>query len=74
VVLVIVMLLSLFIPEKKKKPELDATKPVHPDGFPLPPIDLLVPPSPRLKLTAGEKIPVTVPAAAPDSTPDPGEE
>jgi NADH-quinone oxidoreductase subunit H len=64
---VIVLLLSLLIPEKKKEAAVDASKPVHPDGFPLPPIDLVVPPSPRLKVTAGEKHPAS-------STPASGEE
>jgi NADH-quinone oxidoreductase subunit H len=69
--LAVVLLLSLLIPEKKKE-EVDASKPVHESGFPVPPIDLVVPPSPRLKITAGTKEPVTV-AAAPD-TPRTGEE
>jgi len=71
VVLVAVLVLSLLIPEKKRAQEVDASKPVHPDGFPLPPIDLVVPPSPRLKLTAGERTPATVAA---ESTPAAGEE
>jgi NADH-quinone oxidoreductase subunit H len=69
-VLVVVLLLSLLVPEKAK-PEVDATKRIHADGFPLPPIDLVVPPSPRLKLTAGERTPATVAA---ESTPAAGEE
>ena len=68
----LVLLLSVLVPEKQKE-EVDASKPAYPDSFPLPPLDLRVPPSPRLKVTAGEKTPVTVPAAAPDS-PATGEE
>ena len=67
----LVLLLSVLVPEKRKE-EVDAAKPAYPDSFPLPPLDLRVPP-PRLKVTAGEKSPVTVPAAEPDS-PATGEE
>jgi NADH-quinone oxidoreductase subunit H len=72
-VLLVVLALSLLVPERKKPP-VDASKPVYPDAFPVPPMDLRVPPSPRLRVAAGEKIPVTVPAAAPTDTPASGEE
>jgi NADH-quinone oxidoreductase subunit H len=69
--LVVVLLISLLIPEKRK-PEVDASRPVHEGSFPLPPLDLVVPPSPRLKVTAGTR--ETVPASATPDTPGSGEE
>jgi NADH-quinone oxidoreductase subunit H len=69
--LVVVLLISLLIPEKKK-PEVDASRPVYEGSFPLPPLDLVVPPSPRLKVTAGTR--ETVPASATPDTPGSGEE
>ena len=66
-VLLTVLLLSWFLPEPKKKEVVDASKPVYEGSFPLPPLDLVVPPSPRLKVTAGQKVPVSTTAAAPDS-------
>jgi NADH-quinone oxidoreductase subunit H len=53
--LLVVVVILLLIPERKKE-EIDASKPVEDTGFPLPPMDLEVPPSPRLKVTAGAPV------------------
>jgi NADH-quinone oxidoreductase subunit H len=48
VILVVVVLLSSFLPERKSEP-VDATEPNEGSEYPVPPIDLVVPPSPRLR-------------------------
>lgn len=48
VLLLVVVALSLLVPERVKKP-VDARDPNPASDFPVPPLDLVVPPSPRLK-------------------------
>ncbi|TQS44921.1 NADH-quinone oxidoreductase subunit NuoH [Cryptosporangium phraense] len=48
VVLLVVIAVSLLVPERQKK-EVDARDPNPQSDFPVPPMDLVVPPSPRLK-------------------------
>jgi NADH-quinone oxidoreductase subunit H len=59
--LLVVLLISLLFPEKKKE-QVDASQPLENSPYPLPPIDLVVPPSPRIK--------VAVPAGAPAASPE----
>jgi NADH-quinone oxidoreductase subunit H len=65
--LAVVLVLSLLIPERKKE-QVDASEPRPDSPYPVPPIDLVIPPSPRLK--------AAVPAGAPASAAEPpaGEE
>jgi NADH-quinone oxidoreductase subunit H len=57
----------LFTPETK--PEIKpGDMPAQRGGFPVPPMDLTVPPSPRLRRVAGERAKVTVPADDADAT------
>jgi NADH-quinone oxidoreductase subunit H len=59
VVLLVVVALSLLIPERKDTGSVNATEANPQADFPTPPIDLVVPPSPRLKA----QIPANVGAA-----------
>ncbi|MFG1926680.1 NADH-quinone oxidoreductase subunit NuoH [Cryptosporangium sp. NPDC048952] len=55
VVLLVVVALSLLVPERAKK-EVDARDPNPSSDFPVPPMDLVVPPSPRLKPQVPAKV------------------
>ncbi|GAA0230343.1 NADH-quinone oxidoreductase subunit NuoH [Cryptosporangium japonicum] len=55
VVLLVVVALSLLVPERAKK-EVDARDPNPQSDFPVPPMDLVVPPSPRLKPQVPAKV------------------
>jgi NADH-quinone oxidoreductase subunit H len=67
VVLLVVVALSLLIPERKGNTEVDATEPNPQADFPTPPIDLVVPPSPRLE----PQVPAAVGASASPDESDP---
>ncbi len=63
-VLIVVALVSPFLfGTEKAPPPKPGTVPPHEGGFPVPPMDLVVPPSPRLRRIEGERAMATVPAA-----------
>jgi NADH-quinone oxidoreductase subunit H len=54
----VIAVIFFFVPERK--PEVvDASQPLPGGGFPLPPLDLVVPPSPRLRVAVTAGAPVT---------------
>ncbi len=70
-IIVVLVLLVLLWPAAKKSAPVPLAEQVakRPTGsFPLPPLDLQVPPSPRLTRIAAERAPATVPASADDSS------
>ncbi|HEX6501578.1 MAG TPA: NADH-quinone oxidoreductase subunit NuoH [Micromonosporaceae bacterium] len=79
-VAVVVVAVLLLWPARKKEPVLEPApaegRVGGAEGFPLPPLDLQVPPSPRLKRIAAEREPVTVGASADgtDTNADPDKE
>ena len=74
----VLVLLYLLLPGRRPVPEPTAAQRLAtlPSGtFPVPPLDLVVPPSPRLRRLSGEREPAAVPAGPADDTgperPDP---
>src|SRR5262249_45274190 len=69
IVVVVVLVLALPFLFGKERPEPVKPGDVEPQigGFPVPPMDLTVPPSPRLRRVEGVRAGVTVPAGEPDS-------
>ncbi|HEV7711468.1 MAG TPA: NADH-quinone oxidoreductase subunit NuoH [Asanoa sp.] len=73
--LVVILLISLLWPDRKRRSDVTLQEQVNrrPQGsFPLPPMDLVVPPSPRARRGVAERQPANVgggPAAVIDATP-----
>ncbi|WP_422772837.1 NADH-quinone oxidoreductase subunit NuoH [Plantactinospora sp. WMMC1484] len=71
----VVLLLTLLWPSKKRPPQRTLQEKVNrrPSGsFPLPPMDLAVPPSPRMKRAVAEREPANVGAGQPAGAGQPG--
>ncbi|GIF65408.1 NADH-quinone oxidoreductase subunit H [Asanoa ishikariensis] len=67
--LVVILLITLLWPDRKKRPQVTLQEQVNqrPQGsFPLPPMDLVVPPSPRARRGVAERQPANVGGGAPD--------
>jgi NADH-quinone oxidoreductase subunit H len=67
-VIVVVLLLALFWPESDSEPEPALPQAHEPGGFPIPPMDLVVPPSPRLAHLSAVPITTGPTAAGPITT------
>jgi NADH-quinone oxidoreductase subunit H len=65
-VVVVVMLVLLFWPSRKPEPALTLQEQMNnrPGSFPIPPLDLQVPPSPRMKRAVAEREPAAVRAGS----------
>jgi NADH-quinone oxidoreductase subunit H len=75
IVVVVVLVLALPFLFGKERPEPVKPGDVEPQigGFPVPPMDLTVPPSPRLRRVEGVRAAITVPAGGPESADEGGE-
>ncbi len=59
----VVLLIALLWPQAKKEPQLSVEEQIHsrpPGSFPVPPLDLQGPPSPRARRAVAERAPATV--------------
>jgi NADH-quinone oxidoreductase subunit H len=73
VVAVLVLAIAWGWPSPKKPKQLSIEEELHqrpPGSFPVPPMDLQVPPSPRARRAVAERAPATVPASADGDEPD----
>ncbi|MCW2503943.1 MAG: nuoH [Actinomycetia bacterium] len=75
VVLAAVLVVLLVVPERKR-PDIDASVPLPNSQYPVPPLDLVVPPSPRLRtaVPAGAPAPASPESGDVPAYPAPGEE